>query len=567
MSLKCSFNIVRCLSGVEAVDCENRFLSVRFRLRSTTVKAFSFWLLAFSFLVSCGEPTVKYSDSQVFRYNEHANITTLDPAFAKDLRTIWVTNQLFNGLVQLDDHLEVHPDIASSYTISEDGKTYSFKLRNDVYFHKHKVFGKDSTRIVTAQDFVYSFNRLIDPVVASPGKWVLEFVDSFTAVDATTFVIQLKQPFPPFLSILSMKYCAVVPKEAVEYYGTNFRANPVGTGPFQFKLWIENEKLVFRKNPLYYEVDSTGQKLPYLEAVAVTFLPDKQSEFLQFVQGNLDFMSSIDASFKDDLLTTDGKLKAHHADKIEMISGPYLNTEYLGVYMDAEEPSVHSEKIRKAINYGFDRVKMIKYLRNGIGTPAVNGFIPKGLPSFNNMKGYTYQPELAKKLVQEYIKESGNTNPTVTISTNSQYVDLCEYIQREVQKTGLQVTVDVMPPSTLRQTKVQGKLSIFRGSWVADYPDAENYLFIFHSKNFSPNGPNYVHYSSKEFDELYETSTKITDNKTRRALYQKMDSMVMASGAIIPLYYDEVVRFTQKNVTGLGINPINFLSLKRVKKN
>ena len=131
----------------------------------------------------------------------------------------------------------------------------------------------------------------------------------------------------------------------------------------------------------------------------------------------------------------------------------------------------------------------------------------------------------------------------------------------------MQVTVDVMPPSTLRQTKVQGKLSIFRGSWVADYPDAENYLFIFHSKNFSPNGPNYVHYSSKEFDELYETSTKITDNKTRRALYQKMDSMVMASGAIIPLYYDEVVRFTQKNVTGLGINPINFLSLKRVKKN
>lgn len=521
----------------------------------------SCWLL-----ISCGEPTLKFNDSQVFRYNEHANITTLDPAFAKDLRTIWVTNQLFNGLVQLDDHLEVHPDIASSYTISEDGKTYAFHLRNDVYFHKNKVFGKDSTRVVTAQDFVYSFQRLIDPEVASPGKWVLEFVDSFTAVDDTTFVIQLKQPFPPFLSILSMKYCAVVPKEAVEYYGTNFRANPVGTGPFQFKLWVENEKLVFRKNPNYYEVDSTGQKLPYLEAVSVTFLPDKQSEFLQFVQGNLDFMSSIDASFKDDLLTNDGKLKAHHADKIEMISGPYLNTEYLGVYMDADEPSVHSEKIRKAINYGFDRVKMIKYLRNGIGTPAVNGFIPKGLPSFNNMKGYTYQPELAKKLVQEYIQESGNTNPTVTISTNSQYVDLCEYIQREVQKTGIEVKVDVMPPSTLRQTKVQGKLSIFRGSWVADYPDAENYLFIFHSKNFSPNGPNYIHYSSKEFDELYETSTKITDNKTRRALYQKMDSMVMASGAIIPLYYDEVVRFTQKNVVGLGINPINFLSLKKVKK-
>ena len=182
------------------------------------------------------------------------------------------------------------------------------------------------------------------------------------------------------------------------------------------------------------------------------------------------------------------------------------------------------------------------------------------------MKGYTYQPEKARALVQEYIKESGNTTPSITISTNSQYLDLCEYIQREVEKTGLKVTIDVMPPSTLRQTKVNGQLSIFRGSWVADYPDAENYLFIFHSKNFSPNGPNYVHYSSKEFDDLYEASIKINDTKLRRKMYQKMDSLVMESGAIIPLYYDEVVRFSQKNVSGLAINPINFLSLKRVKK-
>jgi len=182
------------------------------------------------------------------------------------------------------------------------------------------------------------------------------------------------------------------------------------------------------------------------------------------------------------------------------------------------------------------------------------------------MKGYTHQPEKAKALVQSYMEETGDLNPSITISTNSQYLDLCEYIQREVQKTGLQVNIDVMPPSTLRQTKVNGQLSIFRGSWVADYPDAENYLFIFHSKNFSPHGPNYTHYSSKEFDDLYERSIQITDNKVRRTMYQKMDSLVMASAAVIPLYYDEVVRFTQKNVSGLGINPVNHLDLTSVKK-
>ncbi|WP_111709519.1 ABC transporter substrate-binding protein [Lutibacter citreus] len=528
----------------------------------------NYWLLVIGCLlvISCTSEETKKRDLKVFRYNEHANITTLDPAFAKDLRTVWVTNQLFNGLVQLDDKLEVQPDIAKSWEITNEGKTYEFYLKKGIYFHKHSLFGKDSTRIVTAKDFEYSFNRLIDPKVTSPGKWVLEFVDDFKAKNDSTFVINLKQSFPPFLSLMSMKYCSVVPKEAVDFFGNNFRANPIGTGPFKFKLWVENTKLVFRKNELYYEKDEKGNSLPYLEAVAITFLPDKQSEFLQFIQGNLDFMSSIDASYKDDLLTTEGELKEHHRDKINMISSPYLNTEYLGVYLDAEEKEVSSIKIRKAINYGFDRVKMLKFLRNGIGTPAVNGFIPKGLPSFNEMKGYTYQPEKAKKLVQEYIKETGNENPSITISTNSQYLDLCEYIQREVGKTGLHVNVDVMPPSTLRQTKVNGKLSIFRGSWVADYPDAENYLFIFHSKNFSPNGPNYVHYSSKEFDDLYEASIKINDNLKRRKLYQKMDSLVMSSGAIIPLYYDEVVRFTQKNIIGLGINPVNMLSLKSVKK-
>ena len=515
---------------------------------------------------SCSKNRSSHNLAKVFRYNEAANITTLDPAFAKDLRTIWATNQLFNGLVQLNDALEVEPDIAHSWDLSEDGTHYRFNLRSDVQFHKHRLFGKDSTRNVVASDFEYSFNRLLDPKVASPGKWVLEHVKEFKAINDSVFSIELKQAFPPFLSLLSMKYCAVVPEEAVLFFKDDFRSNPIGTGPFRFKLWVENTKLVFRKNPTYHERDGDGNRLPYMEAVAISFLPDKQSEFLQFVQGNLDFLNSIDASYKDDLLTSEGTLTERYTSKINMVSGPYLNTEYLGVYLDAEEDEVQSLKIRKAINYGFDREKMILYLRNGIGIPAVHGFIPKGLPSFNEMKGYDYQPERAKELVASYIVETGNTNPKITISTNSQYVDLCEYIQREVEKTGLNVEIDVMPPSTLRQTKVNGQLSIFRGSWIADYPDAENYLFIFHSKNFSPHGPNYTHYNTKAFDALFEKSIQTIDKKKRHALYQEMDSLLMTAAPVIPLYYDEVVRFTQKNVQGLGINPINHLSIKRVRK-
>ncbi|MCB0423827.1 MAG: ABC transporter substrate-binding protein, partial [Mangrovimonas sp.] len=323
---------------------------------------------------------IKYDPSLVFRYNEHKNIGSLDPAFAKDNADIWATNQLFNGLVQMDENLKVKPCIAKHWQITDSGKVYTFALRKDVWFHKDVLFGKDSTRIVNANDFVYSLKRLTNPELASPGSWVLNKVDTFKALNDSTFQIQLKQPFPAFLGLLTMKYCSVVPKEIVDHYGSQFRSHPIGTGPFLFKHWEENIKLVFRRNPHYFEADELGNKLPYLEAVAITFLPDKQSEFLQFAQGNIDFVSGLDASYKDELLTATGKLRTLYENEVNMIRGPYLNTEYLGFYMDSEVTEIQSDLIRKALNYGFDRAKMMTYLRNGIGIPATGGFIPKGLP-------------------------------------------------------------------------------------------------------------------------------------------------------------------------------------------
>ena len=524
------------------------------------------YLLLVLMVASCQKGTSNFNDSQVFRYNEHSNITSLDPAFAKDQRNIWAVNQLYNGLVQLDDSLQVKPSIAKNWDISEDGKVYTFSLRDDVYFHKHGLFGIDSTRLVTALDFEYSFHRLLDKNVASPGAWVLQNVKNFSAISDTVFKIELKQAFPPFLGLLAMKYCSVVSREAIEYFDDEYRSNPIGTGPFQFKLWVENTKLVLRKNPTYFEKDSEGNQLPHLEAVAITFLPDKQSEFLQFIQGNLDFMKSLDASYKDDVISVDGTLQPKYNHLIKMQRGPYLNTEYLGIYLENSQSITKNKLIRKAINYGFDRVKMIKYLRNGIGTPAINGFIPSGLPSFNNLDGYHYNPKAARKLLQQFIKETGVKNPSITITTNSNYLDLCEFIQRELQNIGLDVTIDVIPPSSLRQGKATGKFSIFRASWIADYPDAENYLSLFYSKNFTPNGPNYTHFKNIVFDSLYEKSISVVNNLERYKLYQKMDSIIIEEAPVIPLYYDQVIRFSQKNIEGLGINPIDMLDLRRVYK-
>lgn len=523
-------------------------------------------LMLLIIIFSCTDANLKDRDHLVFRYNEHKNINSLDPAFSKDLADIWGTNQLFNGLVQMDNTLNVKPCIAKNWTVTDSAKTYTFFLRDDVFYHKHMLFKKDSTRTVTASDFVYSFNRLKDKKIASPGSWVLNKVDTFSALNDSTFQIKLKQPFPAFLGLLTMKYCSVVPKEIVTHYGSEFRSHPIGTGPFQFKHWEENIKLVFRKNPLYFEKDRNGETLPYLEAVAITFLPDKQSEFLQFVQGNIDFVSGLDASYKDDILTSEGKLKAKYANSVNLLRSPYLNTEYLAFYLDTEVNELQSVKLRKAINLGFDRKKMITYLRNGIGIAANGGFIPKGLPGYNETIGFNYNPQKAKQLIKEFKTETGIETPSVTLTTTSNYLSFCEYIQREIQKIGLSVTVDVIPASSLKDLKANGQLDFFRASWIADYPDAENYLSLYYSKNFAPNGPNYTHFENRHYDTLYEKAYLETNSEKRTKLYTSLDSLMMRSAPIVPLYYDEVVRFTRKSISGLGINPINLLALKAVKK-
>ncbi len=524
---------------------------------------FSLFILLLFF--SCAKKEKESRDNLVFRYNENAAVNSLDPAFAKIRPSIWVCNQLFNGLVQLDDSLNIKPDIAKAWDISPDGRTYTFTLRNDVYFHKSGLFGKDSTRAVVAKDFEYSLNRLLNEDIAAPGRWILQNVDNFRAVNDTVFEIKLSKTFPAFLGLLTMKYASVVPHEAFDKPGYDFRSNPIGTGPFQFKIWEENVKLVLRKNQLYFEKDEKGVQLPYLEAVAITFLPDKQSGFLQFVQGKLDFVSGLDPSYKDEILTPKGELAPKYRNDVKMITGPYLNTEYMGFRLDGADKAVQDKRIRQAMNYGFDRSKMILFLRNNMGIGATSGMIPTGLGGFG-AKGYDFDPEKAKALVADYKKQTGDANPKIMMSTSASYLDIAEYLQREWQKIGLNVQVDVNPPSTLTQSISTGKVSFFKASWIADYPDAENYLSLFYSKNFSPGGPNYTHFKNGQFDTLYEAAFLGTDDKKRQELYKQMDALIMEEAPVIPLFYDKASRFTRSNVSGLGINPLNLLVLKRVRK-
>lgn len=534
---------------------------------------FFFFIFCTLLFTTCKSDSKYQKELQVFRYNESKGISTLDPAFARNQILIWPVNQLYNGLIELDDSLRIRPSIAWKWDVSADGLTYTFYLRQDVYFHDHQVFDQGIGRKVTAQDFVYSFYRILSPKVASPGRWIFNEVDtaeSFTAVNDSVFEVKLKRKFSAFPNLLTMPYCFVVPKEAVEFYGDDFRSHPVGTGPFMLKTWREGEKLVFVKNPKYFETDTSGKRLPYLDAVAITFITDKQSEFLEFIKGNIDYIWGVQTSFRNELLTRSGKLNPKYSKKLNMRVMPYLNTEYLGCMIDPmklDNNPLTIKKIREAINYGFDRAKMLKYLRNNQGTPAYWGIIPKGMPGFSEEgKAYRYDPDLSRKLLAEAGYPDGKGLPEITLTSASDYLDLCEFIQHELNQVGIKLKIEVSNGAAFRELVANSKVQLFRVSWLADYADAGNYLSLFYSPNFCPQGPNYTHYKNQAFDKLYEQSMAETDENKRIKLYQEMNRIVVSDAPIIPLFYDMAVRFYPKNIHGFEGNPINILKLKTVYK-
>jgi ABC-type transport system substrate-binding protein len=509
-------------------------------------------------LISC-QSEKSTPDRRVVRFNLNGSVTSLDPAFASNQNNVWAVYQLFSGLVQLDESLQIQPNIAHSWRVDSSGKIYTFHLRSDVFFHENSCF-QNGTRKVTAKDFVYSFTRVLNPQTASPGAWIFndKIADQgLLALDDTTLRITLNKPFAPFLSQLSMPYCFVVPKEAIDAYGKAFGENPVGTGPFTLKYAEDKVKLVFHKNPRYYEMHK-GKALPHLEALDISLLENKNISLLKFLQGELDLFNGIESSIKDKLLEKDGSLKTNLRKHIQLQKSPFLNTEYLAFYTDQEESefpysSVH---FRKAVSLAIDKQLMIESLRNNVGKPAEGGFIPFGLPGHFQYKDTQNDKRL---IINNLLNKCGYLDrpEPIVLHTTKEYSDLAVFIQQNLKSYSIDCLVEILPASRMKEDKRYGRLMLFRASWIADYPDAENYLSCFNSTYFAPGGPNYTHFHSKEFDALYQSALTEPNAGKRIMLYQNMDSLMMDQAPIVVLFYDESVRFSNRKLKGLNNNALN----------
>ncbi len=544
-------------------------------------KHFFYVLLFLILFSSCSK---KEQSGKIFRYNETQGIENLDPVMASNYQTIWPLQQCTEGLMEYSKDMQLQPCLSSSYKISDDALTYTFLIRENIFFHNDDCFPDKKGREVTAKDFKYCFERVCDPRTKSRGSWLfrdrikgaLEYINSIKnnvnnvkeiigiqAMDDTTLVITLTKPFAPFLSILTMPYSFVYPKEAVEFYKENFGYHPVGTGPFKFVKWDFDRELVFEKNQNYWQKNAVIK----LDGFNVTFTRSAETEYLDFTSGKLDYYSPTPEVLTQ-LLDENGKLKP--GNDFELIRQPWLNTVYLGIQLDNEVPGgkgnilSDNKKLRQAVNYAIDRDKIIKYVLKFKGKPAENGPIPVGMPGFStDVKGYKYDKIKAVKLLEEGGYPNGKGLSLKLIISNEETSKLMgEAIQAQLKEIGIDLQLDFIQGSTMRSSQVGGELSFWRGNWGADYFDPENFMALFYSKNKTPAGPNYTHFFNPKTDSLYELGLKETDFQKRKAIYNEMEKIIIDDSPWIFLIYNEILYLKSNRVKDIYIDGLNTLILK-----
>lgn len=556
-------------------------------------------LLIFLFLAvsttfySCGDSQDE-STENIFRLNQPLGIETLEPVMSNSNQTIWALSIMMEGLVEYNEQNEIIPAIAKSWEISEDGMVYTFTLRDDVFFHDDACFPDGKGRKVTASDFKYCLERVNNPKTKTRGSWVFrdkikgveEYMESqskdgsvkeitgIKPINDSTLIIELTHPFAPFLSILTMTYGSVYPKEAVEHYGDGFGQHPVGTGPFKFAKWDLDKELVFEKNPNYWGKDAQGNRLPYLDGIQMTFTPSTETEYLDFVNGRYDFHLPSSETI-DQLIDENGNLTDPDGRNFDLVRQPWLQTVFFGMMQDKSLPGgmtgpfAGNLKLRQALNYAIDREKIIKYVLQNRGTPAHNGPIPVGMPGYNpDIKGYGYDKQKAIQLLNEAGYPNGQgLDLTLYMGNDEIQKTIAIAVQEQLKEIGIDLKLEQMLQATLISQQEEGKFPFWRASWGADYFDPENFMALFYSKNITPKGPNRVGYNNPEADKLYEEALRETDFNKRKQLYDQMQKIVIDDAAWLYLYYNQQVYLLKKNVEGFYLSGLNIINLKHAKKN
>ncbi len=575
-------------------------------------------------IAGCGKNTSSSIDGvgKKIRYGAlGAKVRGLDPGDIGDVTSSSVASQCYECLYQyhfLKRPYTIIPNLAESMPkVSDNGLTYTIKLRKGVYFADDKCFPNGKGRELTVKDFIYAWKRIANIKYLSKNWWIFdgkivgldEFreytkevksksdvdmdrpVAGLKAIDDFTLQIKLKKPWPQITYLLAHLPTAPMAREAVEYYKDDIINVAVGTGPFILKSWQRGSKIILVKNPnfrkQYYPTEGepgdrakgflndAGKRLPLIDGIVYSIIEEDQPRWLLFIQGKID-SSGIPKDFYKQAITMDGQLTPDLRKKgMDLIIMPDPSTYWFGFNMD--DPVVGKNlPLRRAMSCAFNREEYIRIFTNNRGVPA-KGIFPPVFKEFDkNLKNpwCEYDLNRAKKLMAEAKKIAGG-DITVTLSlggTDTTARQMGTYFKRSMAKIGVRVRVDYLNWPTFQDAIKKRNAQMFALGWIADYPDGENFLQLFYSPNASP-GPNNFNYKNPEFDKLYRKVSVMNDSPERVKLYRKMERIVcndcpaifnLHGVAYIP-YYTYLENY-KPNTFAYGTAKYSNIDLKKRKK-
>lgn len=533
------------------------------------------WIL-FLFIALCSRPAL--SAESVFTV-ETGRISGFDPAKAMDLPSIQAISKMYEGLLQysyLERPYRVEPCLAESLPeVSSDGTVYTFRLRRGIYFQDDPCFTNSAGkgRELCAEDFVYAIKRVADLKVGSSGYWAFrdrivgldEFregtakgetdyaarVEGLETPDRYTLRIRLKRPFAALQWILTMNYAYAVPHEAVDYYGDEFVSHPVGTGAYILKSHVHNYRMEFIRNPKWLEtgrvdlypasgapgdkeaglLDDAGKPMPFFDRIVQYVIADPSTRWLLFLSGKLE-VTSLTRDNWDAVVTPDRKLVKSMVDRgIVMETMPLLDTAYIGFNM--EDPVVGKNRLlRQAMMAAFDRERWVRF-QNGRVTPAAGPIPPSMAVTNQSTSLFPFDLVRARELLAQAGYPGGKDPQTgrrleLTLelgSGESETREMAEVLSSFMEQIGIVLVPSFNNWPTFLKKLEQRRAQIFYLTWMADYPDPENFLQLFYGPNVTP-GANRCNYVNAEFDKLYERSGTLPEGPEKTVVYSRMEQIV-----------------------------------------
>ncbi len=452
----------------------------------------------------------------------------LDPHLTTATATRNMMENVYETLVVVSPDLRILPGLAESWKTSDDGLTWTFSMHRGVKFH--------NGRVMTADDVVYSLNRIRDPKVKSPRSGDFAEVDTITASGPNTVIFKLKKPFSPLLAKLAGSLNVIVPKEIVERDG-DLNTNPTGTGPFRFIVYTPQQRLVLTRNGDYWDRDETGRRLPYLDRIEFVFFPDAVARATALRTGTVDWIEYVPSS----------EVQSLRADpNVEVVGG--LSANFRGLYINTTVPPFTNVKVRQAMAWAINRKEIVDTALFGVGGIVATGTaIPPGnYYSFPKTPYDKVDLDQAKRLLAEAGVPNGFEAELYVTSTYDFLRTPAEIVQAQLGKIGIRLKITAADWSVYLPTVFQKKytLTILGTSGQVDPDD-----FLYN--NFKTGaGNNFTGYSDAQFDRLIEEGRTVAAEAQRKLIYEQAQMRLLETVPIVFIYHSTQFEALRKPVRG-----------------